>query len=117
MASRPLIAAPESTLGVPAEDYLLPGERVVLKRDSVVCNGRRYSLVVTTKRLLLYRQRPLRGEEVVSQGLRAVQRVRYRECGLLSKVGVVELLGSPRLVLEGPPGEMRELYSKLVALT
>jgi hypothetical protein len=73
-------------------------------------------LLVTNKRILLYARRGLvfKSDDVVSIKLEELQRVKYKERGVIGKTGVLEVHGKTLLQLEGNPAEMKTLYQQIL---
>ncbi|MFA4645975.1 PH domain-containing protein [Pyrococcus kukulkanii] len=99
------------------EDYLLPGEEIKFQSKTQVTYGDKlYTLVVTNKRIILYARRGLvfKSDDVVTFKLDELQGIKYRETGIISKKGVIEIQGKTKATLEGPAKEMKTLYQQLL---
>lgn len=102
---------------MPLEDYLLPGEEIRFHSgQSVSYGGKLYELLVTNKRLLLYARRGLvfKSDDVVSIKLDELQGVKYKEKGVIGRIGILEIHGKTRIQLEGHPAEMKTLYQQIL---
>ena len=102
---------------MPLEDYLVPGEEVRYHSSrSLKYGGKRYEIVVTDKRLVLYASRGvlLQNDDVVSFKINELQGVRYREQGLLPRIGIVEVQGKTLIQLDGGTSETKTLYQQLL---
>ncbi len=102
---------------MPLEDYLLPGEEVRFQsKTTITYGGKRYSVIVTDRRLILYARRGaiFKRDDVVTAKLTDVQGIKYKEKGLIAKKGIIEVLGKTKLQLEGPAKEMKALYQQLL---
>lgn len=102
---------------MPLEDYLLPGEEIRFRSDQGVKYGNNlYTLLVTNKRLLLYARRGLlfKSDDVVSIKLEELHGIKYKERGIISRTGMIEIHGKTLFQLEGPPSEMKTLYQQVL---
>ena len=102
---------------MPLEDYLIPGEEVHYhSRRSLRYGGKRYEIVVTDKRLILYASRGmlLQNDDVVSFNINELHGVRYKEKGLLPRIGIVEVQGKTLIQLDGGTTETKTLYQQLL---
>ena len=102
---------------MPLEDYLLPGEEIRFHSGKTVRYGKNpYELLVTNKRLLLYARRGLlfKSDDVVSVKLDELQGIKYKERGIISKIGILEVHGKTLFQLEGNPSEIKTLYQQIL---
>ncbi|MEM3192215.1 MAG: hypothetical protein QW292_09035 [Candidatus Parvarchaeota archaeon] len=102
---------------MPLEDYLIPGEQIKLQSNTdITYGGKKYRLILTDKRVLLYNQRGLivRKDDVVTQKLDELQGVKYKEKGLISKQGIIEIQGKTKMDLEGPAAAVKNLYQQIM---
>ena len=103
--------------GMAFEDYLLPGEEVRFRSNTVVTYGEKpYTLCLTNKRLILYARKGLifKKDEVVSWKLDEIQGIKFIERGLILKRGIIEIHAKTKIQLEGPSKEMKALYQQLM---
>lgn len=101
---------------MPLDDYLLPKEEIKFQSEAGVnYAGKRYQVIVTDSRLLLYARRGmvLKRDDVVTEKLSDIQ-VKYKETGMLRKKGVIEVHGKTKYPLEGNPEEMKALYQSII---
>jgi hypothetical protein len=101
---------------MPLQDYLLPLENIKFySKTSVLYGGKRYNVLVTDKRLILFAQRGhiLRSDDIVSERLDRLQGLEYSEKGLLFKRGKVCVQGISKMEMRGPPSEMKPLFQSI----
>ena len=103
---------------MPLDEYLLPEEEIRFQSPSEVEYGdARYILYLTNKRLILYKQSgfgPFKKDNIVTEKLDEIQTLRYKEQGLISKKGVIEVITKTRrFFLKGSAGSMKALYQSL----
>jgi hypothetical protein len=104
---------------MPLQDYLLPLENIrFYSRTSVSYGGKRYNVLVTDKRLLLFAQRGylLRSDDIVSERLERLQGLEYSEKGLLFKTAKILIQGSSKMEIKGPPSELKPLFQNMQAI-
>ena len=102
---------------MPLENYLIPGEEIRYHTTRALRYGaKRYELIVTNKRLLLYAQRGvlIKNDDVVSFKLDEIQGINYRETGMVGKRGHIIVESRTRIDLEGDTSEVRALYQQLM---
>lgn len=101
---------------MPLQDYLLPLENIKFySKTSVLYGGKRYNVLVTDKRLILFAQRGyiLRSDDIVSERLDRLQGLEYSEKGLLIKRGKVCVQGVSKMEIRGSPSEMKPLFQSI----
>jgi hypothetical protein len=104
---------------MPLQDYLLPLENIKFySKTSVIYGGKRYNVLVTDKRLLLFAQRGylLRSDDIVSERLDRLQGLEYSEKGLLFKVARILIQGSSKMEIRGNPSELKPLFQNIQAM-
>ena len=102
---------------MPLHDYLMPGEQTRFHSTGGVRYGaKRYHVILTDKRLLLYAQRGLffKNDDVVSQKLEELQGIKYSEEGIIEKRGTIRIEGKTQMNLEGSAREMKALYQQMM---
>jgi len=102
---------------MPLEDHLLPGENIRFQSSNNVKFGdQNYRVIVTNKRIILYAQRGaiFKRDDVVTIKLDEVQGIKYKEKGILSKTGIIEVHGKTLFALQGPADAMKALYQQLL---
>ena len=102
---------------MPLQEYLLPGEEVHYHSNkSLVYGTSRYRIVVTNKRLLMHAIRGFlfKNDDVVSFSMDDLHGVRYKEQGLLPRMGVIEVDGKTTVRLEGIASEAKIVYQQLM---
>jgi hypothetical protein len=101
------------------QDYLLPLENIKFNsKTSVSYGGKKYNVLVTDKRLLLFAQRGylLRSDDIVSERLDRLQGLEYSEKGLLYKTAKILIQGSSKLEIKGSPTELKPLFQNIQAI-
>lgn len=102
---------------MPIEDYLMPNEEIKYHSDgNLGYGGKLYELVVTDKRLLLYSRRGaiFKRDDIVSQKINEVLHVRYKENGILKKIGILEIDARTRFSLSGTPAAIKTVYHQIL---
>ena len=102
---------------MPLEDYLMPGEDVRFQSiEDVSYGGKRYQVILTNKRLILYAKRGLvfKNDDIVSWKLDEIQGVKFKETGLINKKGLLEVHGKTKVRFYGNAIEMKTLYQQLM---
>jgi hypothetical protein len=103
---------------MPLQDYLMPSEQIKYQSDVTVHYGnKQYSIVVTDKRLLLYAKRGLifKNDDVISQKFDELLGVKYKESGIISKRGIIEVQGAKtKMELWGSALEIKALYQQIM---
>jgi hypothetical protein len=101
------------------QDYLLPLENIKFhSKTSVVYGGKRYNVLITDKRLILFMQRGyiIRSDDIVSERLERLQSLEYSEKGLLIKSAKITIQGTSRMEITGHPAEMKPLFQSLQSI-
>jgi reverse gyrase len=101
---------------MPLQDYLLPLENIKFySKSSVTYGDKRYNVLVTDKRLILFAQRGhiLRSDDIVSERLDRLQGVEYSEKGLLFKKAKISVHGASKMEMQGSPSEIKPLYQSI----
>lgn len=99
------------------QDYLAPEEEVHFQSGgSLRYGGKKYQVILTNKRLVLYARRGslVQSDDVVSFKIDDLRGVRYKEIGLLPRIGVIELEGKTLIRLEGIQSATKTLYQQLM---
>lgn len=97
-------------------DFLLPAENIQLMSDEEVALGeKKYRVVVTDMRLILYSRRGLlfRSDDIISKKLDAISGLQYREKGFLFGKAVISIIADSKLELHGRPSGMKPLFQLL----
>jgi hypothetical protein len=105
---------------MPLQDYLLPLENVKFySKTSILYGGKRYNVLVTDKRLILFAQRGhiLRSDDIVSERLDRIQGLEYSEKGLLFRIGRILIQANSKMEVQGSPSEMKPLFQSLQSVT
>jgi len=77
---------------------------------------KKYHVILTDRRLLLYAQRGVlfKNDDVVSQKLDELQGIKYSEEGIIDRKGKIRIEGKTRMDLEGSAKEMKALYQQMM---
>jgi len=96
----------------------MPSEQIRYQSNVIVHYGdKQYSIVVTDKRLLLYAKRGLifKNDDVISQKFDELLGVKYKESGIISKRGIIEVQGAKtKMELWGSALEIKTLYQQIM---
>jgi len=100
------------------DEYLLPNEEIRFQSPGYVEYGEiKYTLYLTNKRLILYRQSgfgPFKKDNIVTEKLEEIQSLKYREEGFINKKGIIEVVTKTRrFFLKGSTGSIKTLYQTL----
>jgi len=103
------------------DEYLLPGEEIRFQSPGEIEYGNcRYTLYLTNKRLILYKQSGFfifKKDHIVTEKLSDIESLRYREEGFLLKKGVIEVVTKTRKIfLRGDAHSMKALFQSLQEL-
>ena len=82
---------------MPLQDYLLPLENVKFySKTSVLYGSKRYNVLITDKRLILFAQRGyiLRSDDIVSERLDRLQGLEYSEKALSQAAEALRYVGA-----------------------
>jgi hypothetical protein len=103
---------------LPLEDYLMPGEEVRFQSGRAVRFGaKRYRVILSDRRILLYAQRGMlfKNDDVVTQRLADLQGVKYSEKGFFDRKGIIRVQGiRTEMDLSGPAEEIKALYQQMM---
>jgi len=103
---------------LPFEDYLMPGEEVRFQSGRAVRFGaKRYRVILSDRRILLYAQRGMlfKNDDVVTQRLADLQGVKYSEKGLIERKGIIHVQSmKTEMDLSGPADEIKALYQQMM---
>jgi hypothetical protein len=77
---------------------------------------KKYHVILTDRRLLLYAQRGVlfKNDDVITQRLDELQGIKYSEEGIIDKKGSISIEGKTRMKLEGSAKEMKALYQQMM---
>lgn len=102
---------------MPLEDYLLPNESVLYQSNfDVTYADKKYVVLLTNLRLVLFARRGLifKSDDVITEAIRDVQGIKYKERGILIKTAYVEIISTSKIVLTGRKEAMKTLYQRLL---
>lgn len=102
---------------MPLEDYLMPNENIRYQSDFDITYGdKAYTVVLTDIRLILYSRRGLlfKSDDVITEAIRDIQGIKYKETGAIFKKSYLQILSKSRLVLSGNPAALKTLYQRLL---
>ncbi len=100
------------------EDLFLPNEEIKYRRNisNLSVGGERFEeMVITNHRILFYKRTGLifKNDVIETIGLDSITGVKYREKGMISKKGIVEIHGEEMRRMEGSAAQMKQLYQVL----
>ena len=103
------------------DDFLLPAENIRFSsQDEIVEYGdKKYTVLVTDKRLILYARRGtlFKSDDIVSERLDSLHGLKYLERGALFRSAAISIQGSVKLEIRGSPSNLKPLYHSLQAVT
>ena len=103
---------------MPLSDFLMPGEEIkFLSSRHVKYGTKRYQLVLSDRRILLYARRGMmfKNDDVVTQKLEDLQGVKYTEQGMIDKRGIIKVqTHKTEMDLSGPAADMKALYQQMM---
>lgn len=100
-------------------DFLLPSENIEFMSDEDVTFGeKKYRVIVTDRRLVLYSRRGLlfRSDDMVGKRLDSISELQYKEKGFLFGTATISILSDTKLDLAGPPSRMKPLFQLLQSI-
>ncbi len=102
------------------DDFLLPAENVRFSsKDSIAEYAeKRYRVLVTDKRLILYAQRGMlmKSDDIISERLDSLHGLKYFERGTIFRSAVVSVQGTVKFDIKGSPSHLKPLYHSLQAV-
>jgi hypothetical protein len=102
---------------LPLEDYLMPNENIRYQSEFNVQYGDKfYAVILTDIRLILYARRGLifKGDDVVTEAIRDVQGITYKETGMIVKTAHLIVQSKTKIDLTGNQGAIKALYQRLL---
>ncbi len=102
---------------MPLEDYLMPYENIRYQSDfDVFYAGKQYMVILTDARLVLYSRRGLvfKSDDVVTEAIRDIQGIKYKERGIIFKKSYLEVLSQSKIILEGKQASIKTLFQRLL---
>ena len=101
------------------DDFLLPAENIRFSTNEEIVEyaDKKYRVLVTDKRLILYARRGMlvRSDDIVSEKIDSLFGLKYFEKGLLFRSAMISIQGSVKLEIRGSPSNMKPLYHSLQA--
>lgn len=104
---------------MPLQDFLLPLENVKFHSSSSVrYGGKKYHVLITDKRIILFAQRGhfLRSDDIVSERLDQLHGLEYSEKGLMFRMAKISIQGTTRIDIRGPPSELKPMFHNMQSL-
>ena len=102
------------------DDFLLPAENVRFssKAEMVEHADKKYRVLVTDRRLILYARRGmlLRSDDIISERLDSLYGLKYFERGTLFRSATISIQGSVKIDIRGSPSNVKPLYHSLQAV-
>lgn len=102
------------------EDFLLPSENIVFSSaEDVEFTERKYKIIITDRRLVLYSRRGLlfKSDDIVSKRLDSINDVKYREGGFLFRQAAVSIWSDSKMEIRGSVAHMKPLFQMLQSVT
>ena len=102
---------------MPLEDYLMPNEAIKYQSDFNVQYGDKfYTVILTDSQLIFYARRGLffKGDDVVTEAVRDIQGIKYKETGMLVKSSHLLIVGKTQMDLTGNQASIKALYQRLL---
>jgi hypothetical protein len=101
------------------DDFLLPAENIRFSSNDEIVeySDKKYRVLVTDKRLILYARRGMlvRSDDIVSEKLDSLFGLKYFEKGIFFRSAIISIQGSVKLEIRGTPSNMKPLYHSLQA--
>ena len=97
-------------------DFLLPSENIeFMSDDEVIYGEKKYKIIVTDRRLILYSRRGLlfRSDDMVSKKRASITELQYKERGFLFGSATISIMTDVKFDLTGPPSKMKPLFQLL----
>ncbi len=102
------------------DDFLLPAENIRFSSDDEIVEygDKKYRVLVTDQRLILYARRGMlvRSDDIVSERLDMLHGLKYLERGTLFRSAAISIQGSLKLEIRGSPTNIKPLYHSLQAI-
>ena len=95
----------------------MPNERILFQSDfNILYSGKQYTVLLTNVRLVLFASRGLlfKSDDVVTEAIRNIQGIKYREKGIFFKTSYIEVISNSKIVLTGNKASMKTLYQRLL---
>ena len=95
----------------------MPSETIKYQSDfDVQYGGKLYTVILTSLRLIFYARRGLvfKGDDVVTEAIRDIQGIKYKETGMLVKYAHLLVLGKTQIDLTGSQAAIKALYQRLL---
>jgi hypothetical protein len=101
------------------DDFLLPAENIRFSTNEEIVEyaDKKYRVLVTDKRLILYARRGMlvRSDDIVSEKIDSLFGLKYFEKGILFRSAIISIQGSVKLEIRGSTSNMKPLYHSLQA--
>ncbi|UVS69878.1 hypothetical protein [Nitrososphaera viennensis] len=94
----------------------MPSENIRLASDDEVEYGdKKYRIVITDKRFILYARRGtvFKSDDVVSERLQAIHGFKYSEKGTLFRTATISIITNAKMEIRGSPDRMKPLFHTL----
>ena len=106
-------------LSMPLQDFLLPSENVKFHSNcSVRYGGKKYHVLITDKRIILFAQRGhiLKSDDIVSERLDRLSGLEYSEKGVMFRMSKISIQGTTRIDIHGPASELKPMFHNMQSL-
>ncbi|MGD1836517.1 MAG: hypothetical protein ACPKPY_00480 [Nitrososphaeraceae archaeon] len=97
-------------------DFLLPNENIKFNsKTSVKYGDKKYNVLITDMRLILYAQRGhiSKSDDIVSERLDKLKEIKYCEKGLIFRSAKISIQSNITLDILGPCSELKQLFTNL----
>jgi hypothetical protein len=104
---------------MPLQDFLLPLENVKFQSKTLVdYANKKYKVVFTDKRFILYAQRGhfVKSDDLVSERLDRLNGLEYSEKGLIFRSAKISIRGTTQLDIHGPISELKPLFHAMESI-
>ena len=102
------------------DDFLLPAENSRFSSDDEIVEygDKKYRVLVTDQRLILYARRGtfVKSDDIVSERLDMLHGLKYLERGMFFRLAVISIQGTMKLEIRGSPSSLKPLYHSLQAI-
>ncbi|MEW6604658.1 MAG: hypothetical protein AB1351_08220 [Thermoproteota archaeon] len=102
------------------DDFLLPAENIRFSSNNEIVEygDKKYRVLVTDQRLILYARRGtlVKSDDIVSERLDLLHGLKYLERGTILRSAAISIQGSLKIEIRGSPSHLKPLYHSLQAI-
>src|SRR5690348_13934437 len=105
---------------MPLQDFLIPLENIKFQSKNLIrYAGKKYKVVTTDKRFILYAQRGhfLKSDDIISERLDRLNGLEYSEKGLMFREARISIQGTTKMNVHGPISELKPLFRTMESIT